>query len=384
MRRALVVLAVLAACGPKPIFRFSADDNDRGELSSALARRQLPEQAAPVNSARAPRVFVLAGHPPAIVAIDLASGSALWKAPADVASRIWVGGDFIVELEGKQLVARSQQGGAVRWKAELSGPFVGAAADGERAYAVWHDGAKWRLAAFDGASGSRLWKADSDGQLGAPTAQGGLIYVPFLSQWLSLLDGKTGDQLARVRALESQISIVRATSQIAYYGSRAGMFRLDAAAASGQRATSDFGQVKLPPQLDRASYGRDMYDAVQAGYSAFDRTRVLFTTEPSETGPLRFTGDGYAIHYFRYLLGLSSAGELRWAYSHPRVELVASEHTGRAIVALGEDGELVALDPATGAVRLSEKLAVPLPVLGATFDAEGWTPAGEGAPVRTV
>jgi outer membrane protein assembly factor BamB len=382
--KTLLVLALVAACGPKSGFTLTAHDNDRGELTAALAQRQLPEQPVPVNNARQPRVFVVeAGTPKTIVAYDLAGASALWKADADVQSRIAVGGDFIVEREGKQLVARDQQKGSVRWKVDLDGDLVGATADKDRAYATWHEGSRWYLAAYDGASGSQLWKTDAEGELGAPRAQGGVVYSPFLKQWLSILDGKTGKHLARVRGLDQQISVVRVTSQVAYFGSRRGIFRLDARAFSGQQNASTYGETKIPPQLDRATYGPDLYDAVQDSYTAADRARVLWSSEPSE-GPIKFTNGGYAVHYFRYVFGFDLAGDMRWAYSNPRVELVASEHTGKAILAVSSTGDVVALDPATGAEIAREKLGTSAQVLGATFDADGWAPSGQPQPVDTV
>jgi outer membrane protein assembly factor BamB len=382
----LVVATALVACGPKTGFRLTANDNDRGELTAALARRHLPEQATPVNAARQPRVFAVeVGQPKTIVAYDLASSSQLWKADADVRSRIAVGGDFIVEREGKDLVARDQQKGTIRWKVDLGGELVGATADRERAYATWHEGSKYYLAAYDGASGNRLWKQAAEGQLGAPRAQGGVLYSPFLMQWLSILDGKTGEHLARVRGLDQQISVVRVASQSAYFGSRQGVFALDARAFSGKRDASTYGEVKIPAQLERASYGPDLYDVVQDGYTAADRARVLWASEPTE-GPLKFTGDGYAVHYFRYVFGFDLAGTMRWAYSNPRVELVASDHTGKAILAVSATGDLVALDPKTGGELQRGKLGTTAQVLGATFDADGWVPAAgnDAQPAETV
>jgi outer membrane protein assembly factor BamB len=385
VKRLALLVTLAAACGPKSGFRLtSMNDNDRGELSAALAHRQLPEQPAPVNSARAPRAFVLeAGSPKTIVAYDLAAGSVLWKADADVQSRISVGGDFIVEREGTALVARDQLKGSVRWKAGLSGELVGAAADRERAYATWHEGSHYYLAAFDGASGSQLWKTDADGQLGAPSAQGGIVLEPFLAQWLSIIDGKTGQHLARIRGLDQQISVLRVTSQVAYFGSKAGIMRLDNRAANGTRASSTYGEVHVPPQLDKATFSRDVYDPVQDAYTAADRARVLWSSESSE-GPLKFTDEGFSVHYFRYVFGFDLAGNLRWAYSNPRVELISSEHTGKAIIAVSATGEIVVLDAKTGAVMMKKSLGTSAQVLGATFDADGWAPQGSEQPVDTV
>src|SRR5450432_3752104 len=126
----IALVAIVGACGGSAAFRLTSNDNDRNALAAALAKRQLPEQPTPQNAARQPRVFVLeAGAPKTIVAYDLAAGALLWKVDADVQSRIWVGGNFIVALEAKQLVARDQRTGAVMWKVGISGDLVGAAAD---------------------------------------------------------------------------------------------------------------------------------------------------------------------------------------------------------------------------------------------------------------
>jgi outer membrane protein assembly factor BamB len=377
VRRAAVAVVVAAACSGTATFRLSSDENNRYALEQALARRQLPPAPAPVNAAHQPRVFALtagAGANKTIVAYDLATDKLLWKADADVQSRIAVGGDFVVAVEGKQLVARDQARGQPRWRVALRGTFVGAACDRDRAYLVTKDGGAAMLAGYDGASGRELWTSRADGQLGAPAAQGGLVYVPYLSQWLAIVDGATGEQLTRIRNLDEQISVLRVTSRAAYYGSKQGVYELDARSASGKRAGSTYGAVVIPPQLDRTSYARDAYDPVQAGYSAFDRARVLWTT----------LGDGYVIHYFRFVLGFGANGELRWAYSHPRVELVAADHTGAVIAGVSTAGEIVAVDPQTGAVRARASLGTSSPVLGATFDADGWSPASPSEPVDTV
>ncbi|HEY5920780.1 MAG TPA: PQQ-binding-like beta-propeller repeat protein [Kofleriaceae bacterium] len=384
-----LVVSLAGACGPKSMFRLTSDDNDRAAISTALAKRKLPEQATPINAARAPRMFVVQnGAPKTIVAYDLNAASVMWKMDADVQSRVWVGGDFILTLEGKQLVARDQKSGSPRWKVGIQGEFVGAAADRDRAYVTWREGTNakptWIIAGFDASSGKEAWRAPSEGELGAPSVHAGVVLSPFLRQWLYLVDGATGQQLARLRGIDEQISVVRVTSRASYFGSKQGVFALDARAASGKKTEATYGQVKIPPQLDRTSYGVDLYDNVQTGYTAADRARVLWASEPTESGPMKFTGDTYAVHYFRYVFGFDLAGELAWAYSNPRVELVASEHTGGAIVVISTQGDIVALDPKTGAVRQKKNLGLGAQVLGATIDADGWVPPGDGEKVETV
>ena len=352
------------------MFRLSGNENDRGALTAALARRQLPDRPSPVNAARVPRVFIALGGPRTqIVAYDLAAGKLLWRQPADIASRISVGGSFVVALEGKQLVGRDQVTGAATWHVTVPGSFVGLAADRDRAYLVWSAGGNGAIAAYDGATGAELWHDGADGVLGAPAAQGGLVYVPYYSQWLSIVDGATGSQLARVRGIDEQITMLRANSTDAYYGSKQGVFHLDARSAAGTRKDGSYARVDVPVQLEHTQYGADAYDPVQSGYSAADRARVLWSG---------LLGDaGFAVHYFRFVFGFDAKGTLVWAYSHPRTELVASVDTGAAIVAISQTGDVVALDRKTGALRLDRSIGTAEPVLGATFDADGWD-AGPG------
>jgi hypothetical protein len=386
-RLALAALAV-AACGGSQVFGIaSTTDNDAAALSRALGARQLPAQPRPVGGA--PRAYVVTGGKPRhLIAYDLAQGKVAWNVAADVQSRVAVGADFVVEREGTDLVARAATDGSVRWKAPLDGQFVGAAADDKRAYAVTQAGTDqkptWFLVAYDGANGKPAWREPSAGQLGAPAAQGGLVMAPFMTQWLSILDGATGAQLTRVRSTDDQISFVATTSDAAWFGSKRGVVRLDDKAATGARASSTSGAAKIPTQLDKATYAPDGFDPVQAGYSAADRVRVLWRGD-AHGDKWAWASGGVAVHYFRYVLGLDDAGAVRWAYSQPKVELVASAHTGAVIAAIAGTGEVVALDPATGAVRAHAQVDTGgAPVLGATFDADGWSPSGAGEPPSTV
>ena len=385
MRRVILAAVVLlAGCPQKKVFQLSSDENNPYALGQTLAKRQLPPQASPQNEAKQPRVFVVtAGSPKTIVAYDLASGNALWKADADVQSRISVGGDFIIALEGNQLVARDQARGAPRWKIAIGGKLIGATADRDRAYVVTHGSGGYVAAAYDGDTGREVWRADAAGELGAPGAHGGVVYVPYLRQWLSILDGASGKLLTRIRGIDEQISMLDVTSQRAYYGSRQGVFVLDEKSASGKRADATYSKVKVPPQLEGTTYGLDVYDPVQMMYTAAERKRVLWTTTTID-GQVQLPGEGYAIHYFRYLLGFDTSGELTWAYVNPRVELVASDHTGTVIAAVAANGDVIALDPKDGTVRVRKSLGTTQPVIGATFDADGWAPSGEAEKSNTM
>jgi outer membrane protein assembly factor BamB len=406
VRVALLAAAVLAAgCHHGAFGLTTSTDNDATALASALSRRHVADAPAPRSASHLARIYAaVTGAGPngkGIVAFDLADGKPAWRVDADVQSRIEIGGDFIVELEGKKLTARDQAKGAVRWAMDLPGTLVGAAADGNHVYAVWQIGTHFAVAGYDGTSGSRQWWQDADGNspLGAPAAQGGLVFVPYFAQWLSILDGATGAPLTRLRGIDEQISMLRTTSQAAYYGSKQGVFLLDTHSSSGTRAGGSYAMLKVPPQLEHTVYGVDAYDPVQLTYTAADRARILWRAEPSDTagpersapanagvaGSMKLKGDGYAVHYFRYLFGFDKSGELRWAYSNPRVELVSAEDTGFVICGVAANGDVVAVEPQSGAVRFRGSLGAGAEhVLGASFDADGWSPSTQTEPIETI
>jgi hypothetical protein len=382
-----LVLALAAGCGPKTVFGLTSDDNNADALGKALAVRQLPAAPKVKNATGKPLVLAVAsGNPKKLVAWDADAGKALWTVDADVQSRVAVAGDLVVAREGKKVVVRNIADGKQRGSISVGGDLVGATTDGNQVYVTWQSQGStkpvWTLAAFS-PDGSERWRNDAPGALGAPSAQGGLVYSPFLKQWLSVLDAKSGAQLTRIRGIDQEIAFVRTTSDATWFGSKAGIFRLDIKAASGTRTGSTYGTTTLPKQLASATYDRDAFDPVQAGYTAFDRKRILWRAA-AKGEAFTFDGDTVAVHFFRFVFGLTRGGELKWAYSHPRVELVASEHAGNVVVAIGADGSLVALDPETGATRASSKLDAGGQILGATFDCDGWAPSGAGEPPATV
>lgn len=388
--RKLVFLAVVsavaqAACGPAGTFSLSDEDNDPAAIARALASEKKPTPNAPLNATGKPLAFLLvAGKPKKIVAWDLAARQALWTAEGDVTSRVAVSGPILAHLEGQDtVVARSVADGKTLWKHSLEGAaFLGLAADGDRVYATLEEGGakrSWALIALR--DGKELWRAEAPGTLGAPAARGGLVYMPFLTQWLTILDGESGKVLARVRQTDEAINFVRTTPDGVFYGSR-GVFALNDRSFKGTKQGATYGAAKLP-EFVRVFYHFDAYKPIQATYSAYDRNRILWRASEKE-GRLSFRDGRAVVFTWRFFFGFDvDSGDLVWAYSHPRVDVVAAEHLGSAIAFVTQDGHLGALDPVDGQIQTVGQVAGP--ILGATFDADGWRPdeKGAGQPAKT-
>jgi outer membrane protein assembly factor BamB len=393
MKRLTTAFAVLAsiaaggACGSTGGFGLTSDDNRPERLRAAFDRATPPPAGAPINAQGKHMVYVVSGSKSkaTVTAFDLDAGKTTWTVDGVVKSRVVSGSKFVAFVgDGGQLSGYDQATGKRLWTTNIGSSFLGLASDRERVFYVSKTGSStWTLVALDGSSGSQLWSAPSPGQLGTPAARGGLVFSPFLKQWLVVLDARTGEQLARIRGIDEEIVFVRDTTAEVYFGSKTGVFLLDERAASGKRASSTYGSANLPKEFVRSFYHWDAFDAVQAGYSAYDRNRILWRASAAGDA-LQFRDDRVVVHNFRFFFGFDAkTGALAWAYNHPRYDAVASDHLGAAIGFVSQD-EIGALDPGSGAKVSSMKLSVPGSVRGATFDADGWAPKGGGEAVDTA
>ncbi len=381
------VAFALAGCAASGAFSMSSDDNNLAALKQAFTTEAKPTPDKPTNATGKPLVFLVTATPKKLVAYDLAAEKQLWAVDADVTSRVVVGSKLVAAREGKDaIVARSVDSGKELWRASVPAgvTFLGAAADGERVFYVIEDktGAKptWFLVAL-GDGGKELWRADAPGTLGAPAARGGLVSLPFLTQWLTILDARTGVQLARIRQTDEALNFVRTTSDGVFYGSK-GVFMLDDKSVTGTREGATYGQAKLPGEFVRTVYHFDAFNPIMAGYSAFDRNRILWRASAPSGGEgaskLGFRDGLATVFSFRFFFAFDAeSGELRWAHQHPRYDIVSVEHTGTAIAYVSVEGEVGALDPKTGARLFEKKLG--MRVTGATFDADGFKPGGAAA-----
>ena len=204
--------------------------------------------------------------------------------------------------------------------------------------------------------------------------RGGLVAVPVQSQYLVLLDAATGAELAQVLSTEEAASFVRALPEGLFYGSY-GIFLCAPSTARGSRREPGYLRATLPPFV-RPIYWYDLYRPEQSVYSAVDRNRVLWRVSV-DGDRARFRDDLAFVHHYRFFFAFDAgSGALRWAYSHPVSDAVASTDTGRALLFVTRDGEFGALDTRTGTRLFEARLGGDDIVRGATFDAEGFAPRG--------
>jgi outer membrane protein assembly factor BamB len=390
-----LVLAAAAGCAESPFKRAG----NPADVGAALARAR-PPTGKPANAAGKSLAFlVLEGTGgPRLAAFDLDAGRVVWTQPADVTTRVAVGATAIVhgtkpaggDAANAIITGRDIGDGRALWQYPLSGNerLFGYDVDGETAFLVLQRAAgrasatAGAVVALDARTGVVRWRhVLPSGRVGAPAARGGVLAVPVQSQYLILLDETTGLELAQVLSTEEAASFVRSLPEGFFYGSY-GVFLLNPSTARGSRQSPGYLRAHLPPFV-RPIYWYDLYRPEQSVYSAVDRNRILWRVSV-DGEQARFRDDLAFVHHYRFFFAFDAAsGALRWAYDHPVSDAIASAHTGRAILFATRDGELGALDTATGARTYEAHLSGSEVVRGATFDAEGFAPeakAGTAAP----
>jgi hypothetical protein len=379
-------LALIAGCAEDP-FSPHARDNVVEDVQRALTQAG-PKYDGPHGGGH-PMAYLVTTAPKHLVAFDLTDGNTKWDVAADVTSRVAVGKGFVAHKQGAgEIAVRGAGSGGLRCTIKLKPEekFLGISADDRVYYVVQTSSGTTRTSYAVGASAETCgesWRDEASGSLGAPAARGGVVAVPYSYQNLVFLDGKSGAEVARVRGTDESITFVRATNSGFYYGANSGVFLFDPKSASGSKKGSSFVVAKMASDQIRTFYFWDSYQPAQADYTAFDRNRLLWLAEPKGETGIGFRDGAAYLHSYRYFFSFdATSGAIRWAYAHPRVDVVASDDAGPSIVFASVDGEIGALDAASGGLAYTKKTGLHL--TGATFDADGFSPGKGGAPASVA
>jgi outer membrane protein assembly factor BamB len=377
----LPAAVAVSACATSPYRRAG----NAGDVAAALARSQPP-----ATTARNLAVLVLGGTGgPRIAVYDLGTSRVLWTQPAEVTTRVAIGGDILIHgtkpasaagaTGGSVVVARDLGNGAVLWQHALGADerLAGYDIDARAVYLVVHTragvgrSAGAAVVALDARAGTPRWRHPlPSGRAGGPATRGGLVAVPVDSQYVILLDGTTGAELAQVLSTAEAATFVRGLPEGLFFGSR-GVFLLTPATARGSKREPGYLQAGLPPFV-RPFYWYDLYRPEQAEYSALDRNHVLWRVTV-EGDRARFRDDLTVVHDYKFFFAFDAAsGQLRWA-RNVQADAVSSTDTGRAILFVTADGDIMAVDRRTGAQLYEAHLPGEV-VRGAAFDAEGFSP----------
>lgn len=374
------LLLAVAGCGGGggEAFRPTYPDN-RSEALSAIAARLA---AAPAPAERAVAV-ALTDEPHRLVAYDVEAGRRLWEQPvSEPRTRPHVAGELVVLHEGDRVVARRLADGARAFDvSDDRFALVGAAGEGALGAIALSTtgggvGAQSRLLLVRG--GGVAGRIDADVAIGEPAVRGGLVFVPWGNQNVSVIED--GAEIARLRSMAGVVGHAVASGDALYFG-QAGVGRLGGAVDAGDAAS--IGWVE--PETDALPGGpplwRSAYDPPAGPRSAAHKVRLAWAPAGGEGG-VRFTDDTLYLTFYRLVFGLSPDDlSVRWVHQHDADVVGASARPGGVVLA-DADGDLTFLGT-DGRPRWSAEMGVEPTVVAlrlAGFVPSG-SPEGEAPPL---
>jgi outer membrane protein assembly factor BamB len=375
----LGVLCALASCGggqtnPK---LFSSDWEDDSGRSIERVREQLASQ----RPARGADVAIgVAGNADKIVGVPLTTGPK-WAFAHPLDARPVIAGGVVVGAGGGEVFALDATTGRKLWARDTGGLTLRGAGDDGAVTVV-----TFARAAGEGSvllavtrDGNSVRQIETDKTLGTPAVLNGIAFVPWGSQYVSVVDLSNGDEIARVTFRE-KVSRAWTLAESIYFG-EVGFFRFDASirgASRNQAAHAGLPQRELPG-MPLLMYPGDA--RVHPTSSARDRIR-LFARPSAPSAPLAIEGGVYFATYFRFVLGLEAQkGQLRWVHTHPANVLGGAAAAG-AVVTCDELGKVTVLDAASGGVTGERDLGESLK--SCVVQADGFVPGRAPATERLV
>ena len=344
-------LAALTACGGARGEAFSPlfPDNRDGDVEAVLGR--LAAARAPDEQ---PVAVGVTAPPHRLFAVDLERGTTLFD--VDLASppvsAPHVAGDYVVLHEARGVVVRRLPDGAETAVVEDEAMHL-AGAGGEGRLAVL------ALTTGGGVSAqARLVLVDEDGvrwvrrvgyALGAPTVAGGMVFAPWATQNVSVLDAR-GPEIARVRFEDAVVGHAQRLGEEVFLGQR-GLFRFDARIGAGRRDTTTHLEPTTRELPGTPSLLVDPYRPAPSPESAVHRVRLAWRPESRGADAMGLSDDSLYVVYYRMAFALDPATDAaRWAVVLPHDAVGVEAQAGGVFVA-DEDGTLRFLDARDGRER---------------------------------
>ena len=354
MKRILRLIAVLAltiGCGGGQTHTnlFSEDwSNDQGR-SAARVRQKLQGTKPPPGADIA---LGIAGNGDKLIGLPL-GGGAKWTFAHKLDARPTIAGDLVIGVGDGELFALDAESGRKIWGRSTGGlPVIGAGDDGTVTVVTLarSNGSTVLAVARDGTVAHQV---ETDKVLGVPAVLGGLAFIPWAGQYVSVFDLTHGDESARILFRE-KVSHAWSEGGNLYFG-EVGIFRFDDHIRDASRAQAT--HVALParelPGTPVLMVPPEERQATTA--SARDRIRLYARPSPGD-GPLGIDTDRFYATYFRLVMGFDALkGNLAWVHTDPD-EIVGGAAGVGSLVTCDSRGKITMLDAHDGTVVLEHDL----------------------------
>lgn len=313
MRWAFFTVLALPACGGSVVQGGTAPFSETWQSDQGKSIAALEEK---LRAAKAPPATALAVgvNEAGIFGAVLPSGPR-WSHQGSADTLPIVAGDVVVASRAGKLFALEAKSGRQLWSVDTDGRELrGAGDDGTYTVAVvaGENPGKSRFLAVT-RQGEVAARIDSVVDLGFPAVKGGVAFIPWNNQYVSAVDIKSGEEVARL-LLREIVTQARNFNGELWFGEK-GLVRLD---PQIRLATTNQGtHVGLPPRVLPGKpvwlgSGNQLWPV-----SSSARLKIRLAATPVATAEgARLSNGAYLASYFRVVLGLSEKdGAVRFVKS---------------------------------------------------------------------
>jgi outer membrane protein assembly factor BamB len=313
---ALATLAVLAACGgaQSRADLFSPEwTENRSSRDIEAVRKRLAGTRPPPSTDIALGVGASGDK---LVGLLLDSGTK-WTVTHPLDARPVLTGQVVVGSGGGKVFALDARTGKTLWERPTGGlPLIGAGDDGTFTVITLGrgNGPGSTLLAVS-RDGDVRRQIETDKELGVPAVLGGLAFIPWGNQYVSIFDIVAGDEPARVLLREKTTRAWTQGGEL-FFG-EVGIFRFDEHIKDAPRRGAS--HVGLPP---RELPGTPLLfppieERVKVAAGARDRTRLYARPVPATPSGVDIAAQRFYGTYFKFVMGFeSSRGALSWVHTH--------------------------------------------------------------------
>lgn len=352
----LLTTVLLGACGGSQM-KSRFPENDEQQLAMVLEK--ISVRATALQESRPFLSVVLEGGD-GIKFIDLSSGKTLWeRKDIQVSSAPAVGEGAVLLRSGDKIVALSTGTGSTLWKKSVKENYLyGFAFDSGRVFVTMGNtnggspatGRTGMIVAYDAGSGGKKWSIKAGKMLGAPAAAGGLVFVPWDRQAISIFDGESGKEVCRLIRKDSTVDFIITGAGGVYYGSARDIQKLTKESASGTKTegtTFEFDVKEMPgsPRIYPDGYVESSFEG-----GAFARNRLLWSIGKGK-GDIGLDQDMIYLVFYRYVVGFNALEKLPLWVHMSEAQIATSHAAGDGVLLLGMDGMLTYVDGKTGSSK---------------------------------
>lgn len=291
-----------------------------------------------------------------LVGVSLSTG-ATWAFGHALDARPIIAGAVVVGSGGGELFALDATSGKRLWARPSGGAALLGAGDDGNVTAVTVARGTGSAILVVGRDGSVKQQIESERPIGDPAVVGGVVFVPWAGQYVSAIDGASGDEIGRV-TLRDKVSRAVVVDGTLYFGENA-FVRFDdriSFASRGQANRVVLPSRELPGTPRLLSSGEEKLPPVA---NARDRDR-LFARPSSADGPLSIDANRFYASYFRLVLGFDAKdGHLAWVHTHD-ADYLGGDAVNGGVVLCDDRGKIVVLDARTGQVALEQSFGEPI------------------------